>query len=253
MSHWQKIRDSANVLRSEVCAATNLNENELYPAQQFLERVAEHLELEFIPEHPDSVNLSGALAVLEDDCVYFNNHLKKWYKTFCIAHEVGHHILHHQSVHCTQNEIQDFEGEADSNSATEKIVGYGAGDRREREANLFALELLLPCDVLRRTFLEENLNARQITGITQMPIEVVAGQLARALLVPNAEIKTAETGTEKYELKRESKTSSRNDEMSDARLRRTWNGKDANFDHAHQSFDRAGNRTETNLSFNLLE
>ena len=120
MSHWQKIRDAANALRSEVCAATNLNENELYSSQQFLERVAEYLELEFIPEHPDSGNLSGALAVLEDDCVYFNNHLKKWYKTFCIAHEVGHHRLHHRSVHCTQNEIQDFEGEADSNSASLK-------------------------------------------------------------------------------------------------------------------------------------
>jgi DNA helicase-2/ATP-dependent DNA helicase PcrA len=200
MSHWQKIRDAATVLRSEVCAATNLNENELYPAQQFLEHSAEYLELEFIPEHPDSVNLSGALAVLEDDCVYFNNHLKKWYKTFCIAHEVGHYRLHHQSIHCTQNEIQDFEGEGDSNSATEKIVGYGAGDRREREANLFALELLLPCDVLRGLFLKENLNARQISDITQMPTEVVAGQLARALLVPNAETKKTETGAEKHQL-----------------------------------------------------
>ena len=200
MSHWQKIRDAATLLRSEVCAATNLDENELYPAQQFLEHSAEYLELEFIPEHPDSVNLSGALAVLEDDCVYFNNHLKKWYKTFCIAHEVGHHRLHHRSVHCTQNEIRDFEGEADSNSATEKIVGYGAGDRREREANLFALELLLPCAVLRRVFLGKNLNARQIAGITEMPTEVVAGQLARALLVPSAETVTAEVKREKHEL-----------------------------------------------------
>ena len=82
MSHWQKIRDAAENLRREICRESNLNENELFQAQQFLERSSEYLELEFIPEHPDSVNLSGALAVLEDDCVYFNNHLKKWYKTF---------------------------------------------------------------------------------------------------------------------------------------------------------------------------
>ena len=205
MSHWQKIRDAATALRSEVCAATNLNENELYPAEQFLEHSAEYLELEFIPEHPDSVNLSGALAVLEDDCVYYNNHLKKWYKSFCIAHEVGHHRLHHRSVHCTQNEIQNFESEADSNSATEKIVGYGAGDRREREANLFALELLLPCAVLRHIFLEDNLNARQIAAITEMPTEVVAGQLARALLVPSAERETTEIKTKRHELNQSQK------------------------------------------------
>src|SRR5690242_2653914 len=106
MSHWQKIRDAAGALRTEICRASNLNECELSPAHDFLERAAEYLELDLIPEHPDSVNLSGALAVLEDDCVYFNNHLKNWYKTFCIAHEIGHHRLHHKSVHCTQDEIQ---------------------------------------------------------------------------------------------------------------------------------------------------
>ena len=200
MSHWQKIRDAAGILRNEICRASNLKQYELFHGQKFLELTAEYLEIDFIPEHPESANLSGALAVLEDDCVYFNNHLKKWYKTFCIAHEVGHYRLHHSSVHCTQEEIQDSEGEAGSNSATEKIVGYGAGERREREANLFALELLLPCDVLRRIFLEDNLNACQIAEITEMPIEVVAGQLARALLVPNAETETTETGTEKHDL-----------------------------------------------------
>ncbi len=200
MSHWQKIRDAAENLRREICRESNLNENDLFHGEKFLELTAEYLELDFIPEHPDSANLSGALAVLEDDCVYFNNHLKKWYRTFCIAHEVGHHRLHHSSIHCTQEEIQDFEGEGDSNSATEKIVGYGAGDRREREANLFALELLLPCAVLRRTFLEDNLTARQISDVTQMPVEVVAGQLARALLVPSAETETTETKAEKLEL-----------------------------------------------------
>lgn len=201
MSHWQKIRDAAVNLRREICAAFNLSENELYPAQQFLETGAEYLELDLIPEHPDSVNLSRSLAVLEDDCIYFNNHLKKWYKAFCIAHEIGHHRLHHRSVHCSQDEIQDFAAsDGESNSATEKIVGYGAGDRREREANLFALELLLPCDVLRRLYLEDGLNARQIAEIVEMPIEVVAGQLARALLVPVAENKPERNKAETSEL-----------------------------------------------------
>lgn len=200
MSHWQKIRDAATGLRREICEATNLNRNELIPAQQYLELTAEYLELDLIPEHPDSGNLSGALAVLEDDCIYFNNHLKKWYKAFCIAHEIGHHRLHHTSLHCTQEEIQDFTGDGEANSATEKVVGYGAGERREREANLFALELLLPCNALCRLFLESNLNARQIAEIVEMPTEVVAGQLARALLVPIGRTKTEAKKAEKAEL-----------------------------------------------------
>ncbi|HRH43038.1 MAG TPA: ATP-dependent helicase [Pyrinomonadaceae bacterium] len=197
MSHWQKIRDAAEKLRREVCAASDLNENELFSASLFLTKTAEHLELDLIPEHPESNNLSGALAVLEEDCIHFNNHLKNWYKSFCIAHEIGHFFLHHKSVHCTQAEIQDFDSEA--NSATEKIVGYGAGDRREREANLFALEFLLPCAVLRYFYLEQKLNSKQIAQIVEMPPEVVAGQLARAVLVPVA-AKQVEKTTEKFPL-----------------------------------------------------
>ncbi len=184
MSHWQKIRDLAGILRGEICAVNALGENPLYGVQDFLELTAEYLELDLIPEHPDSNNLSKALAVLEEDCVYYNNHLKKWYRTFCIAHEIGHHRLHHESVHCTQDEIEIFENE---DSAIGKIVGYGAGERREREANLFALELLLPSAALKTAFLEEKLTAREIAEKTGMPEKIIAGQLARALLVPLTE------------------------------------------------------------------
>ncbi len=189
MSHWQKIRDLAGILRSEICASCGLDENKLHPAQELLELAAEHLELDLIPEHPDSVNLSGALAVLEDDCVFYNNHLKYWYKWFSIAHEIGHARLHHESVHCTQDEIEIFENE---DSVIGKIVGYGAGERREREANLFALELLLPCAALKSAFLQEGLTGREIAERCGMPERVVAGQLARALLVPVDNNKKAE-------------------------------------------------------------
>ncbi len=201
MSHWQKIRDAAINLRHEICAASKLDQDELIPAIDFVNRAAEYLELDLIPEHPASNNLLKASAVLEDDCLYFNNHLKKWYKAFCIAHEIGHHRLHHQSVHCTREEISESAGETESaNSVTEKIVGYGAGMRREREANLFALEFLLPSDVIKKLYSEENLNARQISEKVEMPIEIVARQLSRALLVPSGEKEIEAAETIKHEL-----------------------------------------------------
>ena len=72
MSHWQKIRDAASLLRREICAASDLDEHLLHSAQDLLAAAESHLELEFIPEHPNSGNLRRALAVLEDDCIYFN-------------------------------------------------------------------------------------------------------------------------------------------------------------------------------------
>jgi DNA helicase-2/ATP-dependent DNA helicase PcrA len=195
MSHWQKIRDAADNLRREICAANDLDENALLRAGGLLDSAAAYLELDLIPEHPDSNNLSRAMAVLEDDCVYFNNHLKSWYKTFCIAHEIGHFVLHHQSVHCTREEISDLAAGGEANGAVEKLIGYGAGMRREREANLFALELILPCAVLKNAFLEKNMSAGEIAEAVGMPVGMVAGQLACALLVP-AENDDDETGEE---------------------------------------------------------
>ncbi len=200
MSHWQKIRNAANQLRQEVCARFNLNESDLSKSQEFLDRAIEHLELNPIPEHPNSGNLRGALAVLEDDCIYFRNDLPKWYRTYCIAHEVAHFRLHHRSVHCSAGDIEDFSADEESALTAEKAVGYGAGERREREANLFALEFLLPCRALRRAFLEEKLNATQISEKVKMPVETVAGQLSRALLVPLTEIKTDKESKEKFDL-----------------------------------------------------
>jgi DNA helicase II / ATP-dependent DNA helicase PcrA len=197
MSHWQKIRDAANDLRREICAATDSDVSSLCRAQDLLDRAEDHLDLVFVPEHPNSANLRRALAVLEDDCIYFNNELKRWYKAFCIAHEIGHHLLHHKSVHCTQDEIEIFENE---DSAIGKIAGYGAGERREREANLFALEFLLPTAPLRNAFLEEKLTAREIAEKTGMPEKIVAGQLARALLVPLTEKSAAENSGKTFDV-----------------------------------------------------
>ncbi|MBS1796677.1 MAG: UvrD-helicase domain-containing protein [Acidobacteria bacterium] len=200
MSHWQKIRDAANRLRRETAAAENLDELDLSKSAEFLDRALDRLELYAIPEHPNSANLRGALAVLEDDCVYYRGDLPRWYRTYCIAHELAHFVLHRRSVHCTRADIEDFSADEESASTAEKAVGYGAGERREREANLFALEFLLPCDVLRRAFLDEKLNAAEISARVEMPVETVAGQLARGLLVPPAgDEKTAEP-KKKFEL-----------------------------------------------------
>jgi Superfamily I DNA and RNA helicases len=200
MSHWQKIRDAARSLRSEVCAAYDLDESDLSVAPELLTRALEFLELYLIPEHADSANLRGALAVLEDDCIFYRSDLPAWYRDYCIAHEVAHFRLHHQSVHCTSEDIESFAKDEETASPAEKIVGYGAGERREREANLFALEFLLPCCALRRAFLEENLNASRIAEKTKMPVEMIAGQIAHALLVPVSETETVKENSKIFSL-----------------------------------------------------
>jgi superfamily I DNA/RNA helicase len=184
MSHWQKIREEASRLRQEVYTSFDLNSGILTNPENLIDSALEYLELEFSPEHPDSANLYKSLAVLEDDVIYFNNHLPRWFKNYCIAHEIGHFVLHNISTHCAADDLEDFSSDDETPSAAKQVKGYGARERREREANLFALEFLLPCDVLRQSFLTENLNAEAISKIVGLPSDMVAGQLARALLTP---------------------------------------------------------------------
>jgi DNA helicase II / ATP-dependent DNA helicase PcrA len=185
MNHWQKIRHEASRLREEICADSDLNPHELFPAKDFVEKAADCLGIFLLPEHPESANLRRALAVLEDDVVFFNNELPAWFKSYCIAHELGHFRLHRHSVHCSADDIENFA--TDEASAAETVVGYGAGERREREANLFALELLLPGKALRRMFREENLTASEIARKVGLPPEMVWTQLTHALLTPEIE------------------------------------------------------------------
>lgn len=193
MSHWQKIRDAANELRREVCAAYDLAENDVTTAEDLTLRTLEFLELFPSSEHPDSNNLRGALACLEDDVVYFDATLEKWFQTYCIAHEIAHYYLRHQSIHCSKDDIENFDVEEDMHSAAQKTVGYGAGERREREANLFALELLLPCRALHQAFLNDKLNAFEIARLAGFPVSVIYKQLTRALLIPNNSVRKNES------------------------------------------------------------
>jgi superfamily I DNA/RNA helicase len=184
MSHWQKIREEAARLRREVCASFGLSSSSLINPETIVDSALEYLELDFSPEHPDSANLHKSLAVLEDDVIYFNNHLPRWFKNYCIVHEIGHFVLHRTSAHCAESDLEGLGADDETPSAAKQVKGYGARERREREANLFALEFLLPCDVLRQSFLAENLNAEAIGSIAGLPSDIVAGQLARALLTP---------------------------------------------------------------------
>lgn len=182
MSHWQKIRERAAEIRRDI----SRNPYELCNCETIIEEAVERFDLCLSPEHKDSANLRRSLAVLEDDIVFFDNALPAWFKNYCIAHEIGHFVLHQTSVHCDETDIENFETDNDLPTVSSKIIGYGAGERREREANLFALEFILPCEILKKYFNEKNLTATEISKLVGLPKEIVYRQLTRAVLLPEA-------------------------------------------------------------------
>lgn len=65
-----------------------------------------------------------------------------------------------------------------------RVEGYGPEELREREANVFAREFLLPTDVLREWYETDNASANEVADRLGLPEGLVLQQMARALLTP---------------------------------------------------------------------
>lgn len=201
MSHWKEIRRKAREVQKIVREnfADTLAKEGIISAEKFLEALSRHTGIERVPLRESDPLLYGSLAVLAHGCIFYNAHVNPWFALYCQAHEFAHHFLHQGETHCTQTDIEDFISEDGERKGEGRISGYGPHEKREREANIFARELLLPCDALRHSFIEEKLKATDIAKRAGLPLEIVNHQLAYALLVSDALDKGEETNTNEDE------------------------------------------------------
>ncbi len=189
MTRWEAVRADARNLRIDLAEERGIPVTNLRDPRSVADTAADQIGLTVIPEHPDSALLQGAQAVLDRDLIYFDNSLSAWKKAFAIAHEIGHARIHVRSAVCEASVIEPDGVSEDADSSAEKAVGYGAAELREREANLFALELLLPCDAVRASFSASScVNDALAAGVN---FETFAGQLLHALLVPDSPLEAA--------------------------------------------------------------
>lgn len=182
MSHWDSIRARALELRNRVCSEAGLSADELTEPRTLVDLAVGHFGLFVSPEHPASANLRGAEAAFEDDVIYIKNTLEGWPRVFTVAHEIGHKALHDARQACDEASIDTLGSAEDADYSAQRIVGYGPGERREREANVFALEFLLPPRALGDARRDGTADA--FIDAAGIPFEVAAGQLLRAVLVP---------------------------------------------------------------------
>lgn len=179
MSHFDLIRQQSLDFRREVCGE---NSDELVSIETLLQLTEDYTSIKRLGVKKDDSMLCGALAVLDEDRIYFDVTLPKNYALFCQAHEYAHSRLHEISTHCTSEEINFAVAETDSFSAESRVLGYGQSERTEREANVFAAEFILPCRLARKAFTEEKLNASQIAQKLGISVNLVYLQLTQSLI-----------------------------------------------------------------------
>ncbi len=137
------------------------------------------------PAYPD---LGGGSAVLQrvQEFIYISTEVALWGDEFCglIAHELGHWYLDATKAPSTVAHLKTLFG-SEGSPAVMKVEAYGARERQELQANVFARELLLPRELARGLALGGH-GPTEVAKALGIPLEFVRQQMLDGLLLPDA-------------------------------------------------------------------
>ncbi len=182
MNHWERIKSQARDYHACMCTATHGDVS----AQALLKAAASLTGIAAEPVPAGDPLLDGGEAVLDREIsvIWYNADIEPELARFFIAHEYAHHWLHGVHAICGQSDVDALTGEAPMPVGAQLVEGYSPEERREREANVFAREFLLPTDLMRQWYLFDGLGATEIATRVGALEGMVLHQLARLLLVP---------------------------------------------------------------------
>lgn len=185
MTPFHRARATAEQVRKDLFASdatTAIPSKTIIDA--FADENAEDFEISLA--NPTDMALGGADAVLirKFRQVIVRNDVSTAERVFLVAHEFGHWKLHaegHDGCHqVTDATLRPEEGDT---FGAQKVEAYGARERAELQANIFARELLLP-RVVARSLFHVGRTATQMASELELPLELVRQQLLDALLLP---------------------------------------------------------------------
>jgi DNA helicase II / ATP-dependent DNA helicase PcrA len=181
MNHWIDLRRRAREQHAVLAGAAGGN----HRAQSLLEAAESTTGIQGVPCRAGDPILAGAEAFLDSDVgvIWFNQDVDPTMAVFYQMHEYGHFWLHGGSFSCSKTDLDPEMGEEDSPVGIARVEGYGPQERKEREANVFAREVLLPAYVLRNWFIEGEKNASEIATHVGVPLVMVCHQLSHSVLV----------------------------------------------------------------------
>lgn len=182
MDHWEAIRRQARAQHRIVCKAAYGETS----VQALLEAAACLTQIQAVALPAGDSLLDGGEAVLDREVgiIWFNQDIEPALAHFYITHEYAHFWLDGSIAVCTRSDVDAESSEEPLSPGVQRVEGYGPQERREREANIFAREFLLPMDRLQQWYVVDGLDATEIAARTGTPEGMVFHQLAQALLTP---------------------------------------------------------------------
>ncbi|MES2186645.1 MAG: UvrD-helicase domain-containing protein [Pseudomonadota bacterium] len=185
MNPFQRARNEAHASRAMLApehAHTPL------AAKDLLQGVESSLNIAIESVAPTYPDLGGGTAVLQREqmFIYVSTTVDKWSAEFCglVAHELGHYFLDATKPATTVAHLSTLLGSAGS-PAVLKVEAYGARERQELQANVYARELLLPRDLARR-FVMAGKGPADAAIELGIPLEFARQQMLDGFLLPES-------------------------------------------------------------------
>ena len=147
----------------------------------------DHHDLELAVLPPTDPALKGARALFDEQsgtiCCEMSGDAAG--QALLLGHEIGHVEIHAGSVACSATDIDPSRPTEAAPVGLQRVEDYGARERRELQADVFAREFLLPRALAERLHVCDGLPATAIAERTGLPLVLVRQQLFDALLLPS--------------------------------------------------------------------
>jgi len=161
---------------------------------EFVTREAARRDLDVYGVSQGDSQLKGGRAAFDSQAgiVLYEDIGTEFDRAFLIAHELGHVVLEGGAQNVVTDQVEPDRSVEDAPVGIEKVLDYGARERREIRMDLFAREFILPRSVARDLHVGNGLSSMDIAHRLGIPMQVVQQQLLDALLLPAVDISTTE-------------------------------------------------------------
>ncbi|MDA8260483.1 MAG: UvrD-helicase domain-containing protein [Betaproteobacteria bacterium] len=174
-------REAERIHRSAIAAG-----DDPWKLLDFVRREAVRRELDVYALPPGDSQLKGGRAALDSQAgiILYEDTGSEFDRAFLIAHELGHVVLEGGTQDVVTEQVEPDRSVEDAPVGIEKVLDYGARERREVRMDLFARELLLPRSMVRHLHVRDGCSSTNIATRLGAPPQVVQQQLLDALLLP---------------------------------------------------------------------
>lgn len=193
MDGFELIRKAAEELHDKVVAGGADALSPLSLAQAAVKELG--LELAWLEEGDPALKNARALFDVQGGLIICQTGGSDAERALLVAHEIGHVVTHVGSTTCVTDDIDPSRSTESAPVGLQRVEDYGARERRELQANVFAREFVLPRTLARRLHVTQAMTSLAIAEKTGLPKGLVRQQLFDALLLPPTpdEIEPAET------------------------------------------------------------